>query len=115
MEFHLGDVLSITTNYYLSPSGYKGTHDILDFMINGNALRSQDFPSEATIQKCRSNLIDQFPHLATDEMDSAVAELDKMVGEKAGYEERKEVVMNWLAQQVNKYGEKFTVKRLPSK
>lgn len=112
MEFHLGDVLTIITDRCLSPSGYEGTNGILDFMVNGNTMRLRGRPSEAAIQKCKSSLIDQFPQLAIGDMDSAIAELDKAMSGKTNYEERKKITLDWLAQQVAKYGERFTVKRI---
>lgn len=92
-EFHLGDVLSITTHRMLSPRNMDGVVDIVTFMIKGVFYPSFGFLRASEI--CRTRLLEQFPQLR--EMDIS------------GVNERN--YKKWLAKQVAKYGEKLLVDR----
>lgn len=111
-QFHLGDVLSITTDHLVSPRHIGGVYDILlNFMI-GDDLFAHQIPRVS--DECKSHLVAQFPQLATAEMDSAIAELDDALKSKSGKAEMEKVVADWLAKQVAKYGEMFAVKFIPT-
>ncbi len=111
-EFHLGDVLSITTERLVSPRHMDGVYDILNFMSSNN-LFTHALPRAS--DECKPYLVAQFPQLVTPEMDSAIAELGKSLKAKSGKAEAEKIVADWLARQVAKYGEMFSVKPLASK
>jgi len=110
-EFHLGDVLSITTHRLVSPRHIAGVYDILNFMT-GDELWTHQLPDAG--DECRPYLVEQFPELATPEMDLAVAELDEILKTANGKTNKELLVANWLAKQVSKYGKTFTVKPIPN-
>ena len=109
-KFHLGDVLSITTGLLVSPRHIDGVYDILGFITEGNLFTR---PLEQVRVECRPYLIEQFPQLAGDEMDSAVTELGDSLGSNISNAGARKVVADWLAKQVSTYGETFAVKSLP--
>jgi hypothetical protein len=110
-QFHLGDVLSVTTERLVSPRHVDGVYDILNFMTGDNLFTHQ---LPRANDECKPFLLEQFPQLATPEMDFAVAELGEMLKTKSGKAETEKLVAGWLAKQVAKYGEMFTVKPIPS-
>ncbi len=111
-EFHLGDVLSITTGYLVSPRHIDGVYDILSFMT-GESIFTHQLPRVGN--ECKPYLVAQFPQLTTAEMDSAIAELVEALEDKSREKEvRKKIVVDWLARQVAKYGEMFAVKPIPA-
>jgi len=110
-QFHLGDVLSITTGRLVSSRHIDGVYDILNFMTGDN-LFTHALPCASG--ECKPYLIEQFPQLVTPEMDSAIAELGDALKSKSGEVEAEKVVANWLTKQVTKYGEMFAVKPIPN-
>lgn len=109
-QFHLGDVLSIITGRLISPRRYEGVNDILGFITEGNPFKR---PLEEVRFECRPYLVEQFPQLASAEMDFAVAELDDLLEITTSDAQARRVVVEWLAKQVAKHGEMFLVKSLP--
>ena len=93
-QFHLGDVLSITTGRLVSPRHIDGVYDILNFMTGDNLFTHQ-LPRAS--DECKPHLLAQFPQLA--EVDAS------------GVNGKNHV--QWLAEQVAKYGEEFEVKPAP--
>ena len=110
-QFHLGDVLSITTGRLVSPRHIDGVYDILNFMTGDNLFTHQ-LPRAS--DECKPYLVEQFPQLATTEMDSAIADLSDALKSKSGKAQVEKVVADWLAKQVSKYGEMFAVKPIPA-
>ena len=110
-EFHLGDVLSITTGRLVSPRHIDGVYDILNFMTGDNLFTHQ-LPRAS--DECKPYLVEQFPQLARAEMDSALVELDDALKSKTGKADAEKIVAGWLAKQVAKYGEMFAVKPIPT-
>ena len=110
-QFHLGDVLSITTGRLVSPRHIDGVYDILNFMTGDNLVTHQ-LPRAS--DECKPYLVEQFPQLATTEMDSAIADLSDALKSKSGKAQVEKVVADWLAKQVSKYGEMFAVKPIPT-
>jgi hypothetical protein len=110
-EFHLGDVLSITTSRLVSPRHIDGVYDILNFMTGDNLFTLQ-VPRAS--DECNPYLVEQFPQLAAAKMASAIAELDNTLKSKSGKAETEKAVTDWLAKQVAKYGEMFAVKPIPT-
>ena len=110
-QFHLGDVLSITTGRLVSPRHIDGVYDILNFMTGDN-LFTHALPRAS--DECKPYLVAQFPQLSADKMDSALAELGDALKTKTGKAEAEKIVADWLAKQVAKYGEMFAVNSIPT-
>lgn len=108
-KFHLGDILSVTTGRILPPRGLEGTADLLKFMTGESLVTHQLVRG---IEECQPYLAKQFPKLTKTRMRNAIAKLDKML-EGARNKERKRIGMNWLDEQVRKYGKTLAVKPLP--
>lgn len=87
-DFHLGDILSVTTGLLVSPRHIEGVYDILDWMTGDNLFTHQ-LPRAA--RECRDPLLRQHPDLAD------VQFPDEFDG--------KEHVEAWLAEQVERFGE----------
>lgn len=110
-QFHLGDVLSITTGRLVSPRHIDGVYDILNFMTGDN-LFTHALPRAS--DECKPYLVAQFPQLVGAEMDSAIAELGDALKAKTDKAGAEKIVADWLAKQVAKYGEMFAVNSIPT-
>lgn len=93
--FHVGDVLSITTGFLVSPRHMDGIYDLLDYMTGDNLFTHQ-LPRAST--ECAPALLKQHPQLA------GVETPDEFEG--------KEHVERWLAEQVARFGEHLVVEPL---
>lgn len=60
-RFHIGDILSVTTGYLVSPSGMSGVYEILNYMT-GDDLFTHQLPRAA--EACRGPLLTQHPQLS---------------------------------------------------
>lgn len=60
-HFHIGDILSVTTGYLVSPEGMGGVYEILGYMT-GESLFTHQLPRAA--EACRGPLLTQHPQLA---------------------------------------------------
>lgn len=89
-EFHLGDILTITTGRLVSPRHIDGVYDILNFMT-GDSLFTHQLPRG--MEECQGPLLAQHPDLA-----AIVPPEDFGPDPEAG-------VAAWLAEQVAVYGE----------
>ena len=87
-DFHLGDILSVTTGLLVSPTRMDGIYRILNWMTGDNLFTHQ-LPRAG--EECRQPLLEQHPDLAH------VRVPDEFEGE--------EHVFAWLAEQVNHFGE----------
>ena len=98
-EFHLGDVLSVTTGWMLSPCGMDGLLDILNFTMGlKNEYRIDGglpFSLIYVADRCKAELFKQFPQLRKVNTSGL----------------NKENYKTWLAKQIAKYGETLTVKQ----
>lgn len=106
-QFHLGDVLSITTGRLVSNRHIDGVYDILNFMTGDNLFTYQ-LPGAG--DECKPHLLDQHPGLNTPEMDEALTALDRNLDGVEDKEDCEQIVRDWLASQVEKYGEMLDVK-----
>lgn len=95
-NFHLGDILSVTTGRFLCPAGVDGLYDLLGFMT-GETLFTHQLPRAS--RQCEQPLKDQLPALA------GIVVPDDLDGKEA-YEA-------WLADQVQTFGEYHPVTPLP--
>lgn len=94
--FHLGDILSITTDKLVSPRLMGGVYDILNFMT-GESLFTHQLPRAS--RWCAPELLKQHPQLAAVNGDACPQTPD---GTQA-----------WLAEQVATYGEQLLVHPAP--
>lgn len=87
MNFHLGDILTITTDCFVTPNGMDGVYRILNYMT-GDSLMTHQLPRAS--RECRPALLAQHPDLG----DIKVPEF------------RDEAhVWLWLAQQTERFGD----------
>lgn len=93
-EFHIGDVLTITTGKLVSPRLMDGVYDILNYMTEDNLFTHQ-LPRVAN--ECRPFLFKQYPELEL--VDSNCV--------------NKENVDEWLQKQIKKFGEYLAVEKIP--
>ena len=110
-QFHLGDVLSITTGRLVSSRNIYGVYDILNFMTGDN-LCTHQLPR--AIRECEPHLLKKHPELGTAEMDEALAVLDRNLDGVEDKDARERVVRDWLESQVERYGEMLDVAPIPS-
>ena len=85
-DFHLGDILSVTTGRLVSPRHMEGVYDILNFMT-GNNLFTHQLPRAG--REMAPRLLAQHP------------DLREVTGDDVTPENHAE----WLERQVAKYGE----------
>lgn len=95
-QFHVGDVLTITTGgILLSPRGMSGVYDILRF-LTGVSVAIHQIPR--AIGACKHEMLKQHPQLA----DVDASAVNRNNGQ------------SWLNEQVAKFGEKLVVRPLPA-
>lgn len=87
-DFHLGDILSVTTGLLVSPRHIEGVYDILNWMTGDNLFTHQ-LPRAG--EECQGPLLRQHPDLADVQIP------DEFDG--------KEHVERWLVEQVERFGE----------
>ena len=93
-EFHLGDVLSITTGLLLSPRHVDGVYDILNWMTQDNLFTHQ---LVRAAEECKPWLLRQHPQLA------------QIVAPEMSPDE----MSDWLTSVVAEFGETWSVERIP--
>jgi hypothetical protein len=96
-QFHIGDILSVTTGYLVAPRGVKALYDLLDYMTGDNLFTHQ-LPRAA--EECKPVLLEQHPNLA------AVVSPEEFRDEAH--------VWAWLGEQVERYGMELPVGSLAS-
>jgi hypothetical protein len=87
-DFHLGDILSVTTGLLVSPRHIDGVYDVLNWMTGDNLFTHQ-LPRAG--EECKGPLLEQHPELANVELPNGF--------------DGKEHVERWLAEQVERFGE----------
>jgi hypothetical protein len=95
--FHLGDVLSVTTERLVSPRHIEGIYDILNYMTGDNLFTHQ---LPRANRECAPSLLAQHPQLA-----------EVQVPDSFG-EDPEAAVATWLSEQVARYGEELPVEPL---
>jgi hypothetical protein len=95
-QFHIGDLLSITTGRLVSPSHIGGVYDVIDFVTGQAHMTHQLVRASKEIEP---HLIEQHGWL------KGVSIPDDVQGEPA--------VIAWLAWAANEYGEYHDVAALP--
>lgn len=91
-QFHLGDVLSVTTGRLVAPGHIGAVHALLDY-LTGDTLFTHQLPR--AMDECQPDLLRQHPQLA-----------DVPVPESFDGEAH---VLAWLAEQVAEHGEHLDV------
>lgn len=114
-QFHISDVLSITTGRLVSTRHMDGVYDILNFMTGDNLFTHQ-LPRAS--DECKPYLLEQFPQLDTPEMQFALGELSEMLKTQSGKKEPDKLILGWLSKLTSgKYGvkceEMLEVKPIP--
>lgn len=89
-QFHIGDILSVTTGTLVSPRLITGVYDILGFMT-GESLYTHQLPRVS--DEAAPVLLRQHPQLASVDARGVTPENHKA----------------WLAEQVERYGETLPV------
>jgi len=92
-EFHLGDILSITTGRLVSPRHVDGVYDLLNFMTGDN-LYTHQLPRAS--DECKPYLLMEMPWLG--EIDASNVNSNNW--------------QKWLKQQVEERGEYHEVRRI---
>lgn len=93
--FHIGDVLSITTERLVSPRHIQGVYDILEFMT-GEGIWTHQIPR--VMRECRPALLKQFPSLDSPEIKTvAVGELSLMLSSEVAKGAHEALVRGWLS------------------
>lgn len=99
-EFHIGDVLTITTGIMVSPEGIGGVYQILDWMT-GDQLFTHQLPRASRL--CEPILKGLYPEIAKVEIPNTSAVPESLIPE---------FWIDWLAKQGEKFGEKILVPKL---
>jgi len=93
-NFHVGDILSITTGWLVSPRHIAGVYDILNFMTGDKIFSNQ---MRRASNECKPYLLEQFPQLK---------DVDASGVTPKNWQ-------NWLNEQVVRFGEELTVHDIP--
>lgn len=99
-EFHIGDVLTITTGIMVSPEGIGGVYQILDWMT-GDQLFTHQLPRASDI--CEPILKGLYPEIAKVEIPDASNVPESLIPE---------FWIDWLAKKAAIHGEKIRVPKL---
>ncbi len=99
-DFHLGDILSVTTGRLVSPEHIGGVYNILGWMT-GEDLMTHQLPRVS--RECEEPLLAQHPQLAGVEVPEFA---------EGTRDEMELAVMTWLATQTAIYGERLPVAKL---
>lgn len=89
-DFHLGDILSVTTGILVAPRHMDGLYELLNYMTGDNLFTHQLMRAS---DECKTHLLAQHPQLA-----------EVQPGEMAA-----EAVTPWLTEQVARFGEYLAV------
>lgn len=110
-DFHIGSIITVGTFKLIAPEGMQGIQNILEFMTDGPVM-THEIPD--MLELCKPYIVVQFPWLDDPEF------LTMKLGELSLYleasrkngTERKFVILGWLGQFINKYGEYLPVKSI---
>lgn len=94
--FHIGDIITVISDIFVSPSGMEGVHSLLTFMTGDDGLMTHQLPAAAELMK--PLLREQFSDLA--KVDCSP------VHDAASF-------VVWMDLMVKKYGETREVPRPP--
>jgi len=94
-EFHLGDILSVTTGRLVSHDGMVGVSNVLEFMLDSSVF---DVMFKIAAETCTPHIFEQHPELIN--IDASEVTTDN-------WEE-------WLNEQIEQYGETLSVAAIRS-
>jgi hypothetical protein len=95
-DFHVSDVLSITTGRLLSTRHMEGIYDILNFMTNDDLMTHQ---LPRAMEQCQPFIFEQHPQLKNLSVDEF---------------ETDDGVRNWVEEQGKKFGHMLKIEQIPS-
>src|SRR5690242_2768870 len=102
-EFHLGDILSVTTGRTVSVRGFDGTRDLVCYMTGVAEFGHPTFPGKLEYslrEQCRQSLLAQFPQLRGVEPPETKRIMSRM---------------RWLDKQIRQFGgARLRVQKLPN-
>jgi hypothetical protein len=96
-RFHLGTVLSVTTDRFVSPQGFGDVHRLLDH-LTGDTLFTHQLPRAS--KECKPYLLERFAQLADVPLPAEFASPTH--------------VWDWLAEQAAIHGEWLDVEPMPA-
>lgn len=100
-QFHLGDLLTVTTGRLVGPSGMDGLQELLEWMTDGPVWTHQ---LDRAADVCKPHLLNRSPFLADIEVPDW-PDLPRPAAEAT--------VNAWVAEQVAAHGEMHEVTQLP--
>jgi hypothetical protein len=114
MEFHIGDILSITDGRLISLDHIDGVYKILNYMT-GESLMTHQLPRAS--KACRPILLKQFPKLASDDIKEKIDYLVKLLryNQKEGTSKKdmKLLLVGYFGSKIiPKYGEFLDVSQI---
>jgi hypothetical protein len=107
-EFHLGDVLSITTEMLVSPRHIGGVYEILNF-LTGDNLFTHQLPRAN--RECKPWVERQHPDLSAEALAPNIEKLKFALRDTAN--DPATVVGIWLGDMVAHFGETRTLRPIP--
>lgn len=110
-QFHLGDILSITTGRLVSPRHIDGVYDILGFMT-GESLFTHALPRASDV--CKPFLLSRYPQFSGESMAKELTRLSELL-KGTNRDDSMAVVNSWLKELGAVYGEMHDVESLPKK
>lgn len=112
-EFHIGDILSITTEILVSPRGMEGVRDILGFMT-GTQITEKTF-SLALVETgstCKPILLDQHPQLGSESSMKQLAVLRRDLDRDISGMPKEDIIATWLEEIKLQFGQTLPVKSI---
>lgn len=108
-QFHIGDLISLSTDRLVSPRHMDGLYDILNYMTGDN-LWTHQLPRACDV--CRPHLHEQHPWLEDPEIQTiAIGELMRMLESPniKSQDDAMKLVMGWLSKLASTYGEMHAI------
>jgi hypothetical protein len=90
-QFHIGDILSVSTGYMVSPTDFGAVHELIEYLVGGPVMTHS---LVALAEPCKRAMLRQHPQLAGVDMTGIT---------KENYPAR-------LAEQVARFGEYLPVR-----
>jgi len=101
-QFHIGTIMSISTDYLLAPNRIGGVYEILDYMA-GDSLYTHQLGRAA--KEVKPEILKQLPFLGSDEMLNEVRRLEETLPLLTTDEPRTQFVEAFVQQMAAKFGE----------
>lgn len=108
-EFHLSDILSITTGRLVSTRHMDGVYDILNYMGNDN-YTTMALPIAS--DKYKPMLEEKYPHLTSQALSKQLKELDQALKIT---NDSHQTVNQWIDKMTQEFGEFLSVPQFATK